>query len=71
MKAKLDMRGTLQQRSSNVGEASYEIAMLIANNKKGHNIRKSFVKPRMIVAADDGGHKMGNYCSREARYQKV
>ena len=33
-KAKLDMSGTFQQRSSNVVEASYEIAMLIAKNKK-------------------------------------
>ena len=37
-KAKLDMSGTFQQRSLNVVEASYEIAMLIAKNKKSHNI---------------------------------
>ena len=48
-KAKLDMSGTFQQRSSNVVEASYEIAMLIAKNKKSHNIGKSFVKPSILI----------------------
>ena len=51
-KAKLDMSGTFQQRSSNVVEASYEIAMLIAKNKKSHNIGESLVKPSIIVAAE-------------------
>ena len=51
-KAKLDMRGTFQQRSLNVVEASYEIAMLIAKNKKSHNIGESLVKPSIIVAAE-------------------
>ena len=35
-KAKLDMSGTFQQKPSNVVEAFYEIAMLIAKNKKSH-----------------------------------
>ena len=51
-KAKLDMSGTFQQRSSNVVEASYEIATLIAKNKKSHNIGESLVKPTIIVAAE-------------------
>ena len=51
-KAKLDMSGTFQQRSLNVVEASYKIAMLIAKNKKSHNVRESLVKPSIIVAAE-------------------
>ena len=51
-KAKLDMSGTFQQRSSNVVEASYEIAMLIAKNKKSHNIGESLVEPSILVAAE-------------------
>ena len=51
-KAKLDISGTFQQRSSNVVEASYEITMLIAKNKKSHNIRKSLVKPSILIAAE-------------------
>ena len=46
------MSGTFQQRSSNVVEASYEIAMLIAKNKKSHNIGESLVKPSILVAAE-------------------
>ena len=68
-KAKLDIYGTFQQRSSIVVEASYEIAMLIAKNKKSHNIGKSFVNSCIIVAADDGGHKTDNFCSKEMQYQ--
>ena len=51
-KAKFDMGGTFQQRSSNVVEASNEIAMLIAKTKKSHNIGESLVKPSIIVAAE-------------------
>ena len=51
-KTKLDMTGTLQQRFSNVDEASYKMAMLIAKNKKSYNIGKSFVKPSILVAAE-------------------
>ena len=51
-KAKLDMSGTFQQRSSNVVEASYEIAMLIAKNKKSHNIGECLVEPSILVAAE-------------------
>ena len=51
-KAKFDMSGTFQQRSLNVVEASNEIAMLIAKNKKSHNIGESLVKPSIIVAAE-------------------
>ena len=50
-KAKLDMSGTLQQRSANVVEAINNITMLIAKIKRSHNIWKSFVKPSIIVAA--------------------
>ena len=50
-KAKLDMSETFHQRSSNVVEVSYEIAMLIAKNKKSHNIGESLVKRSIIVAA--------------------
>ena len=51
------MSETFQQRSSNVDEASYEIASFSAKNKKSHNIGECFVKPGIIVAADDGGVK--------------
>ena len=51
-KAKLDISGTFQQRSWNVGEAIYEIAMLIAKNRKSHSIGNSLVKPSMLVAAE-------------------
>ena len=51
-KAKLDMNGTFQQRSSNVVKASYEIAMLIAKNKKSHNIEESLVKPSILIATE-------------------
>ena len=46
------MSGTFQQRSSNVVEASYEIAILIAKNKKSHNIGEPLVKPSILVAAE-------------------
>ena len=68
--AKLNVNETFQQRSTNVDEASSEIAKLIAKNKKSHHIGESRVKPRIVVAARDGERKMGNYCSREARYQQ-
>ena len=51
------MRGTFHQRSFNVVEAFYAIAVFIAKNKKTHNIRESLVKPHIIIAADDGGIK--------------
>ena len=51
-KADLDTSRTFQQRSSNVVEASYEIAMLIAKNKKSHDIGESLMKPSMLVAAE-------------------
>ena len=44
--------------------------MLIAKNKKSRDIEESLVKFRIIVAADDGGRKTGNYRLKEARYQK-
>ena len=69
-KAKLDMSGAFQQRSSKVVEVSYEITMLIAKNKKIHDIGESHVKPRIIAAADNRGRKTGNYRSREARHKK-
>ena len=46
------MSGTFQQRSLNVAESSYEIAMLIAKNKKIHSIGESLVKPSMLVAPE-------------------
>ena len=61
------MSRTFQQRSSNVVKASYEIALLIAKNKKSHDIGESPVKSRLIVASDDGGRKKGNHRSREVR----
>ena len=51
-KANLDMSGTFQQRFSNVVEASYEIAVLIAKNKKSYIIGKSLVTPSILVAAE-------------------
>ena len=51
-KTKLDISGMLQQRTSNVVEASYEIAMFIAKNKKSHSIGESLVKPSMLLAAE-------------------
>ena len=53
-KAKLDMCGTFQQRSSDV-ELFYEITMLIAKTTKSHDIVESLGKPRIIVAADNPG----------------
>ncbi|XP_076034823.1 zinc finger BED domain-containing protein 5-like [Oratosquilla oratoria] len=44
-RAKLDDSGSFRQQSSKVVEASYGIAMLIANSKKSHNIGESLIKP--------------------------
>ena len=51
-KAKLDICGTFQQRSWNVVEASYEIFVLMAKNKKSNSIGESLVKVSMLVAAE-------------------
>ena len=51
-KAKLDSTGAFQQQHSNIVEASYEIAMLIAKSKKNHSIGESLIKPSLLVAAE-------------------
>ena len=51
-KVKFYMCGTFQQKFSNVFEASYEIFILMAKNKKSHSIGESLVKLSMLIAAE-------------------
>lgn len=50
--AKLDGSGTFRQQTSQVVEASYEIALLIAKSKKSHKIGESLIKPSILRAAE-------------------
>ena len=43
---------TFWQKFPNVFKVSYEIFVLMAKNKKSHSIGESFVKLRMLVAAE-------------------
>ena len=48
---KLDSTGAFHQETTKVVEASYELALLIAKDKKAHSIGETFVKPCMLTAA--------------------
>lgn len=48
---KLDSTGVFHQDTTNVVEASYELALLIAKEKKAHTIGETLVKPCMLTAA--------------------
>uniref|UniRef100_UPI00358EA1AE protein FAM200C-like n=1 Tax=Myxine glutinosa TaxID=7769 RepID=UPI00358EA1AE len=51
-RAKLDSSGTFRQQTSKIVEASYEIALLVAKNKKSHTIRETLIKPSLLRAAE-------------------
>lgn len=49
---KLDSTGSCAQSSEKVLEASYELSLLIAREKKNHTIGETLVKPCLLKAAD-------------------
>uniref|UniRef100_UPI00358FE70F protein FAM200C-like n=1 Tax=Myxine glutinosa TaxID=7769 RepID=UPI00358FE70F len=51
-RAKLDSSGTFRQQTSKIVEASYEIALLVAKNKKSHTIGETLIKPSLLRAAE-------------------
>lgn len=51
-KIKLDSSGSFQKKSSNIIEASYLVAMLIAKCKKNHCIGESLIKPCLLAASE-------------------
>ena len=49
--SRLDASGTFQQQTKKCLTASYEIAHLIALDKKPHSVGESLIKPSILVAA--------------------
>lgn len=47
---KLDSTGTFQQENEKVIEASYEVSLLIAKDKKPHTIGETLIKPSILKA---------------------
>ena len=51
-KMRLDGGGLFHEQLSKVVEASYEISLLIAKNKKSHSIGEKLIKPSIIIATE-------------------
>ncbi|XP_042221384.1 protein ZBED8-like [Homarus americanus] len=51
-RAKIDSSGVFRQQTSNIVEASYEIALLIPKNKKSHTVGETLIRPSLLKAAE-------------------